>query len=375
MTVGFDKSAVDSGAADKSAVDKHTEELIDESLHEKQKQPDGLVSTNSRRMVGLLVCLVVLAAVLLLSIAVGSKTIPFGTVIDALVNYDDSNDHVIIRDLRLPRTLLGLIVGIALGVAGGLIQAMTRNPLADPGILGVNAGAGFAMVVAVAVFGLTSIWSYIWFAFLGAVIATAIVYTLGSIGRGGATPIRLTLAGVAIGSVLGGISSGITLLNPTAFDQMRQWNAGSLSGRSLEIVLAVAPFILIGLFLALALARQLNAVALGDDLARSLGANITRTRILGVIAVTLLCGAATAAAGPIGFVGLMVPHVARWFVGPDQRWILPYTLVCSPILLLFSDVVGRIVLRPGELQVGIVTAFIGAPVLIMLVRRSKVSGL
>ena len=192
MTVGFDKSAVDSGAADKSAVDKHTEELIDESLHEKQKQPDGLVSTNSRRMAGLLVCLVVLAAVLLLSIAVGSKTIPFGTVIDALVNYDDSNDHVIIRDLRLPRTLLGLIVGMALGVAGGLIQAMTRNPLADPGILGVNAGAGFAMVVAVAVFGLTSIWSYIWFAFLGAVIATAIVYTLGSIGRGGATPIRLT---------------------------------------------------------------------------------------------------------------------------------------------------------------------------------------
>src|SRR5690606_13137501 len=146
VTVGFDKSAVDSGAADKSAVDKHTEELIDESLHEKQKQPDGLVSTNSRRMAGLLVCLVVLAAVLLLSIAVGSKTIPFGTVIDALVNYDDSNDHVIIRDLRLPRTLLGLIVGMALGVAGGLIQAMTRNPLADPGILGVNAGAGFAMV-------------------------------------------------------------------------------------------------------------------------------------------------------------------------------------------------------------------------------------
>ena len=375
MSVGLDKSAVDKSQADKSASDKHTEELIDGSLQEKQKQPDGLVSTNSRRMAGLLVCLVVLAAVLLLSIAVGSKTIPFGTVIDALVNYDDSNDHVIIRDLRLPRTLLGLIVGMALGVAGGLIQAMTRNPLADPGILGVNAGAGFAMVVAVAVFGLTSIWSYIWFAFLGAVIATAIVYTLGSIGRGGATPIRLTLAGVAIGSVLGGISSGITLLNPTAFDQMRQWNAGSLSGRSLEIVLAVAPFIHIGFFLALALARHLNAVALGDDLARSLGANITRTRILGVIAVTLLCGAATAAAGPIGFVGLMVPHVARWFVGPDQRWILPYTLVCSPILLLFSDVVGRIVLRPGELQVGIVTAFIGAPVLIMLVRRSKVSGL
>lgn len=371
MTTAFGKSAVDSGLPDKP----HTDERIDQSLEAKQKQPDVLVSTNSRRTAGLLVCLAVLGVVLLLSIAVGSKTVPFGTVVDALVNYDDSNDHVIIRDLRLPRTLLGLLVGMALGVAGALIQAMTRNPLADPGILGVNAGAGFAMVVAVAVFGLTSIWSYIWFAFLGAVIATVLVYGLGSIGRGGATPIRLTLAGVAIGSVLGGISSGITLLNPAAFDQMRQWNAGSLSGRSLDIVLAIAPFIVVGLILALALARQLNAVALGDDLARSLGANITRTRVLGVVAVTLLCGAATAAAGPIGFVGLMVPHVARWFVGPDQRWILPYTLVCAPILLLISDVVGRIVLRPGELQVGIVTAFIGAPVLIMLVRRSKVSGL
>ncbi|MBM4603521.1 iron chelate uptake ABC transporter family permease subunit, partial [Rhodococcus hoagii] len=203
------------------------------------------------------------------------------------------------------------------------------------------------------------------------VVATVVVYALGSVGRGGATPIRLTLAGVAIGSVLGGVSSAITLLDPSAFDQMRNWNAGSLSGRSMEAALGVSPFIAVGLVLALVIARPLNAVALGDDLARTLGAHILRTRVVGVIAVTLLCGAATAAAGPIGFVGLMVPHVARWFVGPDQRWILPYTVVCAPMLLLTSDILGRIVIRPGELQVGVVTAFVGAPVLIWLVRRRR----
>ncbi len=197
------------------------------------------------------------------------------------------------------------------------------------------------------------------------------VYALGSVGRGGATPIRLTLAGVAIGSVLGGVSSAITLLDPSAFDQMRNWNAGSLSGRSMEVALGVSPFIAVGLVLALVIARPLNAVALGDDLARTLGAHILRTRVVGVIAVTLLCGAATAAAGPIGFVGLMVPHVARWFVGPDQRWILPYTVVCAPMLLLTSDILGRIVIRPGELQVGVVTAFVGAPVLIWLVDDAR----
>jgi iron complex transport system permease protein len=183
------------------------------------------------------------------------------------------------------------------------------------------------------------------------------------------------LAGVAIGAVLTGITSGLILLDPEAFDQMRFWNAGSLSGRDLDVSFAVLPFVLVGLILAFAIARPLNAVALGDDLARSLGANVNRTRLIGIVAVTLLCGAATAAAGPIGFVGLMVPHVARWIVGPDQRWIFAYTLLGAPILVLISDVIGRLILRPGEMQVGLVTAFIGAPVLIYLVRRGKASGL
>ncbi|WP_237341026.1 iron chelate uptake ABC transporter family permease subunit [Williamsia soli] len=334
-----------------------------------------MARTNARRALGWCVGVAILALVCLLSIAIGAKDIPFGTVWDALWSYDNSGDHIIIRDLRIPRTVLGLLVGMALGVGGALIQAMTRNPLADPGILGVNAGAAFAVALAVGVLGFTGIWAYIWFAFAGAVVVTVVVYALGSVGRGGATPIRLTLAGVAIGAVLTGVTTGLILLDPQAFDQMRFWNAGSIAGRGLDVSGAVTPFIVVGLVLAFVIARPLNAVAMGDDLARSLGANVTRTRVIGVIAVTLLCGAATAAAGPIGFVGLMIPHVARWIVGPDQRWILAYTLVGAPILVLLSDVIGRVIIRPGEMQVGIVTAFVGAPVLIFLVRRGKASGL
>lgn len=335
----------------------------------------GLARTNARRAAGLFVVIGILAALCLVSIAVGTEYIPLGSVWHGLFFPDASTDSVIVRELRLPRTVLGLLVGAALGVAGALIQAMTRNPLADPGILGVNAGAAFFVAIAVGVLGFTGIDSYIWFAFAGAALAAVAVYALGSMGRAGATPIRLTLSGIALGAVLGGITSGMLLLDPDAFDRMRFWSAGSLAGRGLDITTATGPFIALGLFLAALVARPLNAIALGDDLAQSLGARVIRTRIIGVVAVTLLAGAATAAAGPIGFVGLMIPHMVRWFVGPDQRWILIYTLFAAPGLLLLSDVVGRIVIRPGELQVGIVTAFVGAPVLIVLVRRKKTSGL
>lgn len=335
----------------------------------------GLASTGSRRAAGLLVWALVLLAVVAASLLVGAKDLAPRTVLDALLDYDGSPAHVVVVDLRLPRTVVGLLVGAGLGVAGALIQALTRNPLADPGVLGVNAGAGFAVVFGVAVFGVTSIQGYIWFAFLGAVVATVAVYAIGSAGTGGPTPVRLTLAGVALAAVLGGVSNGITLLNPDVFDRMRYWGAGSLAGRTMEMAGTVAPFVLVGLVLAFAVTRPLNAVALGDDLARSVGSNIRRTRIIVVVAVTLLCGAATAAAGPIGFVGLMVPHVARWTVGPDQRWIVAYAVLLAPIVLLGSDILGRVLASPGELQVGIVTAFVGAPVLIALVRRSKASGL
>ena len=310
------------------------------------------------------------------SLLTGARAVAPSTGFDALFAYDPASaEHIIIRDYRLPRTLLGLLCGAAFGVSGALIQAVTRNPLADPGILGVNAGAAFFVTLAVGLLGFHAISSYLWFAFLGAIAVALVVYAVGSCGRDGASPARLVLSGVALSAVLGGIGSAITLLDPRAFDGLRVWSIGSLSGRNMDVVLTVAPFIICGLVLSLCVAPSLNAVALGDDPSRALGVNLVRTRILVVIAVTLLAGAATAAVGPIGFVGLMVPHVVRWLSGPDQRWIIAFTVLCSPILLLTADIAGRLVLFPGELEAGIVTAFVGAPVLIALARRQRASGL
>lgn len=336
---------------------------------------EGLVRSNAGRSAGIVACLAALLLVALASLAFGSKHVDLSVVFSALRFDDGSEDAYIIRDMRVPRAALAILVGAALGISGALIQALTRNPLADPGILGVNAGAGFAVTIGAGFFGASSISGYVWFALLGAIVVTVLVYALGSVGTAGATPIRLTLIGVAIGAVLGGISTGIVLLNPDTLNKMRTWGAGSLAGRGWDVFGTVLPFIAMGLVLALLAARPLNAVALGEDLARSLGANIVRTRVVVILAVTLLAGAATAAAGPIGFVGLMVPHIVRWLVGPDQRWIMPYTMLCAPLLLLLSDVIGRLALHPMELQVGIVTAFVGAPVLIVLVRSRKASGL
>ncbi|MEU4244588.1 iron chelate uptake ABC transporter family permease subunit [Actinoplanes sp. NPDC026619] len=325
-----------------------------------------------RRGAILLLWLVVLAAVCVLSVAVGARSIGPATVWDALMHHGAGDDQTVVRDLRVPRTVLGILAGVAFGLSGAIIQAVTRNPLADTQILGVNAGAGLFMVFAVGFLGRTDIDQYLWFGFAGVAFALVLVYLVGSAGRGGATPIRLTLAGIALGAVLDGISGGIRLIRPRAFDYMRFWDAGTISGRPLDVARTILPFVLAGTILALLVARSLNAVSLGDDLARTLGANIGRTRLLAVAAVMLLTGAATAATGPIGFLGLMVPHVVRGFAGPDQRWIFGYTVVCGPVLLLAADIVGRVVIRPGELPVGIVTAFVGAPVLIWWIRRAKV---
>lgn len=335
----------------------------------------GLASTNLSRTVVLVAATALLAIIALASIVIGSREIPVHTVWDAIFAPAEIEDHFVIRDLRIPRTIVAIVVAVALGVAGALIQALTRNPLADPGILGVNSGASFAVAVGVGVFGVASISQYIWFAFFGALAVTVSVYAIGAAGRGGADPLRLVLAGTALGAALGGITSALTLLDPQAFERMRNWGAGTVVGRSLDVVLPVLPFLAIGLAIAFFAARPLNAIALGEDLARALGVSVIRTRVLVIAAVTLLAGGATAIAGPIGFVGLMVPHVARWITGPDQRWIIAYTVVLSPILLLVADIAGRLIMRPAEIPVGIVTAFVGAPVLIVLIRRRKVSGL
>lgn len=343
---------------------------------ESDREPHGVARGNMLRLTGLVVAIAVLGAVTMLSIGVGARDISLGTVWDALWAYDDAIDeHVMILELRVPRTVVGLVVGAALGMCGALIQAYTRNPLADPGILGVNAGATFAVTVAVGIFGIAAPLGYVWFALAGAGAVTIIVYALGAVGGGKATPAKLTLAGVAISAVLGGFTTAIVLSDRDTFDDLRFWGVGSIGGRQLDIVLGFTPLIIVGLLIGLAVARALNALALGDELATSLGVRTGRIRVWVIVAVTLLAGTATALAGPIGFVGLMVPHVVRWFVGPDQRWILAYTIVLAPVLLLVADVVGRIILPTGELRVGLVTAIIGAPVLIALARRRTVSGL
>ncbi len=328
----------------------------------------------SRRMLGLLAAVAALLVLLVLSVTVGGTTMSPAAVWDALVNPSDGFDQFAIRDFRLPRTIVGLVVGAALGVSGALIQALTRNPLADTGILGVGAGSAFAVTVAVGVLGVRDISGYMWFAYAGALVVTVMVLALGSTRRG-QSPVLMVLAGVCVSAVLTGASSALTLTNPEAFDQMRGWSAGSIMGRPLELIWPVLPLLVVALVLALSVTASLNAMALGDDVAAAQGVRLGLSRVLTVAAITLLAGGATAVAGPIGFVGLMVPHVARWFVGPHQGWIFAYSIVLAPSLLLASDILGRVVIAPGEIPVGIVTAFVGAPVLIGLVRRKKASGL
>jgi iron complex transport system permease protein len=315
---------------------------------------------------------VVLAGVALASIAIGAKQLPLDQVWHGLFHDTGTYADVVVGE-RVWRTLLGLLAGAALGLAGAVLQALTRNPLADPGILGINAGASAAVVTALTFFGVTSLNGYVWFAFFGAAAVGALVWFLG--GSRGATPVRLALAGTAISAALYGYLQAVMIMDNAALGRMRFWTVGSLASATQSTIVQVAPFMVVGTLLALGLARPLNAMAMGDDTARALGAHLNRTRALSMLAATMLCGAATAACGPIVFVGLMVPHLVRSFTGPDLRWILPYATVLSPVLLLGADVIGRMIVRPAELQVGIVTAILGGPVFIFLVRRRRTTQL
>ncbi|MEU6810693.1 iron chelate uptake ABC transporter family permease subunit [Streptomyces sp. NPDC046831] len=324
------------------------------------------------RAVGLLVSLAVLALVALASIAIGAKELSLAQVWHGLFQDSGTYGDIVVGE-RLSRTVLGLLVGAALGLSGAVLQALTRNPLAEPGLLGINAGASAAVVTALTYFGVTSLSGYVWFAFLGAAAVGALVWFLG--GSRSATPVRLALAGTAVSAALYGYLQAVMITDGAALGTMRFWTVGSLASATGTTIEQVLPFLAAGTVLALLLARPLNALAMGDDTARALGADLNRTRALAMLAATVLCGAATAACGPIVFVGLMVPHAIRSFTGPDLRWILPYATVLSPVLLLGADVVGRIVARPAEVQVGVVTAIIGGPVFILLVRRRRTTQL
>jgi iron complex transport system permease protein len=315
---------------------------------------------------GLLALLVLLA---LAGVAVGAKAVPLDAVWHGLFSPTGLEDDVIVRQLRVPRTVFGLVVGIALGMAGALVQGHTRNPLADTGLLGVNAGAGFLVVIAIYVFGVVDPAGYVWFALVGALVAAAVVFVAGTSGRGGATPVTLALAGAAVTALLVALTSAVILLDVDTLDAYRFWVVGSLAGRDGAVLVELQWFVWAGVLLALVSAPALNALSLGDDVARSLGFSVRRTRVLGILAVSLLAGAATAMCGPIAFLGLVVPHVVRALTGPDYRWLLPCAGLAGAVLLLAADVIGRVVVRPGELQVGIVLALVGAPFFIALVRR------
>lgn len=331
------------------------------------------LSVNPARpwVVGGLLLLLLVAGVL--SLLIGAKPLPLSVVMDALSGTCQSADCTIVLDARLPRTLAGLLVGGALGLAGALMQTLTRNPLADPGLLGVNAGASFAIVIGAALLGISSPTEQLGLAFCGALAASLVVAFTGSAGGGQLSPVRLTLAGVALAAVLEGLSSGISLLNPDVYDQLRFWQAGSLDVRNLQTLRIVLVPVLVAGAITLLLSRALNSLSLGSDTATALGSRVARTQLLGLLAITVLCASATAVSGPIAFIGLMMPHMARWLVGADHRWSLPVTLLATPALLLFADIIGRLIV-PGELRVSVVSAFIGAPVLIFLVRRHRRGG-
>ncbi|HYH25578.1 MAG TPA: iron ABC transporter permease [Blastococcus sp.] len=337
--------------------------------------PGGPSRSPGAPWLGLAVLVAVLVATTLVSIAVGTRSIGIGTVWQALTDSSLRTDEaIIVRELRLPRTVLGVMVGLALGVAGALTQGHTRNPLGDPGLLGVTAGASLAVVLAIWLLGIGDPAGYVWFAFLGALLGTVLVFLLGSVGRGGAGPVTLALAGAALSALFYALVRAILVSDAQSLDSFRFWVVGALGGRGADVAWQIAPFIAVGLVLALLNAPALDLLGLGDDVARGLGQRVWLARLTGLTAITLLCGAATAACGPIAFLGLVVPHAVRAVTGPEHRWLVPCSGLVGAILLLLADVVGRVVARPGEVQVGIVLAILGGPFLIALVRRRKLAG-
>lgn len=312
--------------------------------------------------------LVVLLLLAFAHLGLGARDVPLATLVEALMAYNPEQfEHFIIREMRLPRLLIALVVGAALAVAGALMQGVTLNPLAAPDILGVNLGASLAVVLATA-FGLGSLEALPWFAFSGALFTSLLVYLIGSLGRSGATPLKLTLAGVAVSAFLGAMMSAGHLLHEAGFERLRVWLAGTLAGRDLDVFAAALPYLVVGFVLALLLARQVTALALGADVARGLGIHTARLRILALGCVVLLCGAAVTVTGPIGFIGLVVPHMVRTFAGLDYRWVVPLSALVGAAVLTAADIVARVLLAPQELATGIVTALVGAPIFVALVR-------
>ncbi|MCC5651043.1 iron ABC transporter permease [Nostoc sp. XA013] len=333
--------------------------------------PRGWKKPELSPLAGLVLGLVILSICLVYSVTLGAAEIPLDKILASFVTFDGSYDHLVIQTVRLPRSLIGILVGAALAVAGALMQGLTRNPLADPGILGIEAGATLAVVGTIFAFGNLPLSVLTFVAFLGTATTAILVYFLGSLGRGGPTPLNLTVAGAALTALISSLTTAILIVSQKTLDEIRFWLAGSLAGRDINILLQVLPFVSVGLLVAFALGRQITTMSLGEDVAKGLGQQTAWIKIITGISVVLLVGSSVSLAGPIGFIGLVVPHIVKFFIKADYRWILPYSAVVGAILILIADIAARVLLKPQELPVGVMTALVGAPFFVYLA-KSKV---
>ena len=323
----------------------------------------------------IILCLALLSILAIFSISLGAKSIAFSKVVDVLLGNDPDSLEATIILQRIPRTVFGILAGGALGISGALMQSITRNPIADPSILGVNTGASLFVVAGIAFFNITVAYQYIWLAIIGAGVTAVFVYSVASMGKDGATPLKLALSGSAVSIVLGSLVSTIMLPNNRVMEAFRFWQVGSIGSATWENIMLISPFLIVGFIISMFISGYLNNLALGDEAATALGTNVVMTRTIGALSSVLLCGATTALAGPIGFVGLIIPHIIRLIFGSEMSKMLPLSFVGSAILMLVSDIIGRIISLPGETEVGIVTAVIGAPVFILAIRKGRVKSL
>ncbi|WP_408009002.1 FecCD family ABC transporter permease [Pseudalkalibacillus sp. A8] len=328
-----------------------------------------LLSTNLKKWIGLITGILLVVFFIGCSIVYGYTSVNWGMVVDSFTQFDGSNAHIIIQESRVPRALIGAAVGASLAIAGALMQGITRNPLASPSIFGINAGAGFFIVLAVTFFSISSIHQFAWIAFFGSMVTSLIVYFLGSLGRDGLTPVKLTLAGAAMAAMFASLTQGMLALDEKALEEVLFWLTGSIEGRKLGILTAMLPYLIIGWLGSLLITGQMNTLSMGDDVAAGLGQNTALVKISAAVVIVLLAGSAVAIAGPIGFIGIVIPHIARGLVGIDYRWIIPYSGLLGAILLLLADIGARYIIMPKEVPVGVMTALIGTPFFIYIARR------
>ena len=330
---------------------------------------------NKKFVLSIILCLALLSIMAVFSISLGAKNIAFSKVVDVLLGNDPDSLEAAIISQRIPRTVFGILAGGALGISGALMQSITRNPIADPSILGVNTGASLFVVAGIAFFNITVAYQYIWLGITGAGVTAVFVYSVASMGKDGATPLKLALSGSAVSIVLGSLVSTIMLPNNRVMEAFRFWQVGSIGSATWENIMLIGPFLLVGFITSMFISGYLNNLALGDEAATALGTNVVMTRTIGALSSVLLCGATTALAGPIGFVGLIIPHIIRLIFGSEMSKMLPLSFLGSAILMLISDVIGRIISLPGETEVGIITAVLGAPVFILAIRKGRVKSL